>query len=104
MLAGGFDAWRAAELALDRFEVVDVAGLALLRERRADLQILDRDPLENLRNTNSIKYVMKNGRLYDGETLDEIWPRSIKYGDYYWVVPEMYRIDEKRVDMWDKQE
>src|SRR5438093_12249991 len=44
----------------------------------ADLQILDRNPLENPRNTNSIRYVMKNGRLYDGETLDELWPRQRK--------------------------
>ncbi len=41
MLAGGFEAWRAAELPLDRFEVVDVAGLAQLREQRPDVQILD---------------------------------------------------------------
>jgi glyoxylase-like metal-dependent hydrolase (beta-lactamase superfamily II)/rhodanese-related sulfurtransferase len=41
MLAGGFDAWRGAGLPVERFEVVDVAGLALLRERRPDLQILD---------------------------------------------------------------
>jgi Tol biopolymer transport system component len=40
----------------------------------ADIVILDRNPLENLRNTNSIRYVMKNGRLYDGNTLDEMWP------------------------------
>ncbi len=41
MLAGGFDAWRAAGLPVERFEVVGVAELALLRERRPDLQILD---------------------------------------------------------------
>jgi hypothetical protein len=42
----------------------------------ADLIVLDRNPLENLRNTNSIRYVMKNGRLYEGDTLNEIWPRQ----------------------------
>jgi WD40 repeat protein len=42
----------------------------------ADLVILDANPLENLRNTNSIRYVMKNGRLYNGDTLDELWPRQ----------------------------
>ena len=42
----------------------------------ADLVILDKDPLENIRNTNTIKYVMKNGRLYEGDTLNEIWPRQ----------------------------
>jgi hypothetical protein len=44
----------------------------------ADLVVLDKNPLDSLRNTNSIKYVMKNGRLYDGNTLDEIWPRQRK--------------------------
>jgi imidazolonepropionase-like amidohydrolase len=36
----------------------------------ADLIILDKDPLANIQNTNSIRKVMKNGELYDGETLD----------------------------------
>ncbi|MBA4057542.1 MAG: amidohydrolase, partial [Marivirga sp.] len=40
----------------------------------ADLIILDKNPLENLRNSNSINKVMKNGRLYDGNTLDEVYP------------------------------
>jgi Tol biopolymer transport system component len=42
----------------------------------ADLVILDANPLENIRNTNTIRYVMKNGRLYDGSTLDEVWPTA----------------------------
>jgi hydroxyacylglutathione hydrolase len=41
MLAGGFQAWRAAGLPLERFATVDVAGLALLREQRPDVQLLD---------------------------------------------------------------
>jgi Tol biopolymer transport system component len=42
----------------------------------ADLVVLDANPLENIRNTNTIRYVMKNGRLYDGNTLAEVWPRQ----------------------------
>lgn len=42
----------------------------------ADLVVLDRNPLEDIRNTVSIRYVMKNGRLYEGDTLKEIWPRE----------------------------
>ncbi|MGQ0643667.1 MAG: amidohydrolase family protein, partial [Gemmatimonadaceae bacterium] len=53
--------------------------------KQADLVVLDRNPLEALRNTNSIRYVMKNGRLYEGETLDEIWPRQKKAEAFYWV-------------------
>ncbi len=44
----------------------------------ADLVVLDANPLDDIRNTNTIRYVMKNGRLYDGDTLDEIWPRDVK--------------------------
>jgi hypothetical protein len=41
----------------------------------ADLIILNRDPREDIRNTLAIRQVMQNGRLYEAETLDEIWPR-----------------------------
>lgn len=40
----------------------------------ADLLILDRDPLADIRNTRSLNFVMQNGRLYDAATLDEQWP------------------------------
>lgn len=46
----------------------------------ADLVILEKDPLADIRNTRSIREVMKNGRLYDGQTLDEIWPRHRPLG------------------------
>lgn len=42
----------------------------------ADLVILDRNPLEDIRHTETIHAVMKNGRLYDASTLDETWPRE----------------------------
>lgn len=44
----------------------------------ADLLILDKNPLDDIHNTNTIKYVMKAGVLYDSETLDEIWPEQKK--------------------------
>ena len=42
----------------------------------ADLVVLDANPLDDIRNTNTVRYVMKNGRLYAGDTLNEIWPRK----------------------------
>ncbi len=48
----------------------------------ADLIILDKNPLENIRNSNSVNKVMKNGRLYDGNTLDEIYPILRKAPDF----------------------
>lgn len=38
----------------------------------ADVVILDGNPLDEIRNAMSVRYVMVNGRLYDGKTLDEI--------------------------------
>ncbi|MBT1704229.1 amidohydrolase family protein [Chryseosolibacter indicus] len=44
----------------------------------ADLIVLDKNPLENIRNSNTINKVMMNGRMYDGNTLDEVYPISRK--------------------------
>ena len=50
----------------------------------ADLVILDRNPLVNIRNTNSIRYVMKNGELFDGDSMDQIWPIEKKLPSLWW--------------------
>jgi len=42
----------------------------------ADLVVLDANPLENIRNTNTVKFVMKNGRLFDGNTCNEVYPAA----------------------------
>ena len=51
----------------------------------ADLVILDEDPLINIRNTNSVFIVIKNGRVYDGDTLDEIYPDKEKFSFDEWT-------------------
>jgi imidazolonepropionase-like amidohydrolase/Tol biopolymer transport system component len=51
----------------------------------ADLVILDANPLENLRNSREIHRVMKNGRLYVGDSLDEVWPRQRAAQPFYWA-------------------
>ncbi|MDB6041926.1 MAG: hypothetical protein JWM63_477 [Gammaproteobacteria bacterium] len=42
----------------------------------ADLVILKTDPRADIRNSRSLAEVMQNGRLYDADTLDEVWPRQ----------------------------
>ncbi len=50
----------------------------------ADLVILDANPLDDLRNTNSISHVMKNGRLYNANTLDQVYPQKVTAGPFIW--------------------
>jgi len=54
----------------------------------ADILILNRNPLENIRNTNTIDRVMKNGRLYDGNTLNELWPLQRPMGPLWFQEKE----------------
>ncbi|HXE83898.1 MAG TPA: amidohydrolase family protein [Gemmatimonadales bacterium] len=50
----------------------------------ADLIVLDANPLEDIHNTNTVRYVMKNGRLYEGQTLNEVWPRQRQLPKMWW--------------------
>ncbi|HUA87417.1 MAG TPA: amidohydrolase family protein [Bryobacteraceae bacterium] len=50
----------------------------------ADLLVLNKDPLENIRNTNTIRYVMKGGDLWKADTLDQVWPVEKKLGELWW--------------------
>ncbi len=54
----------------------------------ADLVVLDADPLRDLHNTNRISRVMKNGRLYEGDTLNEVWPRRRELAPLWWWTAE----------------
>ena len=40
----------------------------------ADFLILDKDPLADIENTDSLRHVIKNGELFDANTMDRLWP------------------------------
>ena len=50
----------------------------------ADILVLDKNPITDIRNSNSVHYVIKNGRIYDANLLDEVWPNEKKAGTFYW--------------------
>ncbi|MBL8265902.1 amidohydrolase family protein [Steroidobacter sp.] len=52
----------------------------------ADLQVLDRNPLDDIRNTLALRYVMINGRLFETDTLDQVWPEAKRMGPQWWQV------------------
>ena len=50
----------------------------------ADLIVLNANPLDDIHNTVNIRYVMINGRLYDGDTLNQIWPSERTMPTMWW--------------------
>jgi len=50
----------------------------------ADLVIMEKNPLVDIQNSNTIQYTMINGRLYDTETMNEIGNSPTKRTKFYW--------------------
>jgi Tol biopolymer transport system component len=113
-LAAHWEVWMA-ESALGPLGALRVASLhgahflgaqqdlgSLEAGKLADLIVLNANPLDDIRNTLDMRYVMKGGILYDAGTLDEIWPEKRPFGPYYWVDDAALRADEIPFDIWRK--
>ncbi len=50
----------------------------------ADLIVLERNPLDDIQNSNSVTYTMVNGRLYETESMNEIGNSPQARGTFYW--------------------
>lgn len=97
----------AAMSPIETLEVATMHGARFLGMQRdlgslaagkiADLVVLNANPLDDIRNTAAIRWVMKAGVMYDADTLDEIWPTPRPYGGYPWVDEDMLRTDDRAV-------
>jgi imidazolonepropionase-like amidohydrolase len=84
---GGFspmEAMRAATIDGARYLGMDADIGSIEKGKLADLIVLDRNPLENVRHTESINMVMLNGRLYDGKTLNETGNHQRQRARLWW--------------------
>jgi Tol biopolymer transport system component/imidazolonepropionase-like amidohydrolase len=50
----------------------------------ADIAILAANPLENIRNTNTVRWVVKNGELFDAESMDQVHPAAVERLPFLW--------------------
>jgi len=75
MAQGGMSpmqALRAGTISGARYLGLDRDLGSLEPGKLADLVVLDANPLENIRNSTSIKYTVANGRVFDAMTMDEL--------------------------------
>jgi imidazolonepropionase-like amidohydrolase len=74
---GGLSPRRALRAAtIDGAEILGLAAEtgSLSPGKRADLIVLDENPLADIRHSTAIHWVMRGGTLYDGDTLRQEWP------------------------------
>ncbi|MBL8271884.1 amidohydrolase family protein [Steroidobacter sp.] len=59
----------------------------------ADLIVLDANPLEDIHNTNTVRYTMLNGRLYDSLSMNEVGNYDRPRSRFYWELQNRQGID-----------
>jgi cytosine/adenosine deaminase-related metal-dependent hydrolase len=75
---------RAATIDGARIIGVDQDLGSLEPGKLADLVVLAGNPLENIRHTNTVTHVMKNGELFEGDTLTQVWPTRKELPPFWW--------------------
>ena len=40
--------------------------------------------------------------MYEAQTLNEVWPDSAPFGDYYWLDEDVLRNDRRSVNHWNR--
>ena len=65
----------------------------------ADLVVLDADPLADIRHSDDIAYVVKNGEVFAGGSLDQVWPVAKPLPEqWWWQAPAGEQGRPRRVD------
>jgi len=78
------EALRAAtERAAEKIGVLPDLG-TVESGKLADLVVLDADPLADIHNSTKIHWVVKNGEIWEAETMKKVWPQVVEPAKQYW--------------------
>jgi len=78
------DALRCATIFGAEYLGLDAQLGSIAPGKLADLVVLDGNPLEDIRQSDTVRYVVKNGEVFDGETMDRVWPEAAPCPRFYW--------------------
>ena len=93
---GGFtplEAIRAATIDGAKYTGLDKEIGSIEVGKFADMIVLEKNPLENIRNSEHIRYTIVNGKIYDARTMDRIGKEPKKRKQFYWEID--YRLKNK---------
>ena len=78
------NAWRAATRdAADKLGFLQDLG-TVEAGKLADLVVLDADPLADIRNSTKLRWVIKNGEVFQASTLTALWPQEKALPKMFW--------------------
>ncbi len=78
------EALRAGTLNGARYLGLDADLGSLVVGKLADLVVLDENPLDDIKHSESVRYTMVNGRLFDAHTMDQIGNHPEKRKKPFW--------------------
>ncbi|MCY1018094.1 amidohydrolase family protein [Pyxidicoccus sp. MSG2] len=76
-------ALRAGTLSGAKYLGLDKEVGSLEEGKLADLIVLDKNPLESIQNSRTVRYTMVNGHLYDAATLNEVGTRQRQRAKFF---------------------
>jgi imidazolonepropionase-like amidohydrolase len=77
------DALRAATINGAEYLGMDADLGSIEVGKLADFIVLDRNPLDDIRNSESVSMTIINGVVYDANSMDQLWPRTIERGTFH---------------------
>lgn len=96
-LAAHWEMWMLAQGGMEAHRILEAATIAGARYlgmdseigsievgKLADLVVLEQNPLQDIQNTQLVRYVMVNGHLYDARSMDEVGNQPRKREPFYW--------------------